>query len=185
MALPEVQRVLLTFSYTNMAGLDLWGGVPRPPAADGVEAFPRVRYRNLVLARGAWKAPARALPSRAAGGPGSLQAASRDAGWLLDWQRWSRAHELPRRVFVSAIPDSAGDDGAAGGPDSLQAASRGAAPAKPQYVDFHSYLSLLLLDNLARSADAPLTLTEMLPGAGELWLGTDEGRYVTELTVEL
>ena len=48
MALPEVQQILLNFSYTGMANLDLWTGTSAPRAGEGIARYPRIRYRNVI-----------------------------------------------------------------------------------------------------------------------------------------
>ena len=51
LALPEMQRLLMNFSYTSMARIDLWSGVDQPLRDKPVGGHPRVRYRDLVLTR--------------------------------------------------------------------------------------------------------------------------------------
>lgn len=162
MALPDVQQVLLTFSYTGMASLDLWAGTSVPLPGDTIAAYPRVRFGDVVLQRRMWKMHPDYLPRR--------EPDDTDATWFLRWQRWQRDNGLPRRVF--ATPDGAGAGGAA-------------VDHKPLFVDFDSVFSLTLLDALGRAAGERLAMTEMLPGPDELWLRDGDDRYVTELTMEL
>jgi Lantibiotic dehydratase, N terminus len=91
MALPEVQQVLLTFSYTSMAQLDLWAGTAAGGGEDVV--LPRVRLGNVVLQRRTWRIAPASLPERPAG--------VGDEQWYLEWRRWKREHGLPRHVFAS------------------------------------------------------------------------------------
>ncbi|KAB2340033.1 hypothetical protein F8566_46380 [Actinomadura rudentiformis] len=169
MALPEVQRGLLLFSPTTMASLDLWHGVDKPLLGAAIGGHPRVRYRDLVLTRQTWKMHPDSLPDRASAGS--------DAAWFLDWQRWRRDNGLPSRVFATvdttAVERGGGADHAAN------------APRKPQYVDFDSYFSLGLLDQLARQAGRRVVMQEMLPDLDQLWLQTEEGAFVTEQTIEI
>ncbi|HWM00832.1 MAG TPA: lantibiotic dehydratase [Actinophytocola sp.] len=162
MALPDVQQVLLTFSYTGMASLDLWAGTSVPLPGNTIASYPRVRFGDVVLQRRMWKLHPDYLPQR--------EADDTDATWFLRWRRWQRDNGLPRRVF--ATPDGAGSGGAP-------------VDHKPLYVDFDSAFSLGLLDALGKAAGDRLAMTEMLPGPDELWLRDGDDRYVTELTMEL
>ncbi|GAA1329519.1 lantibiotic dehydratase [Saccharothrix algeriensis] len=160
MALPEVQQVLLNFSYTGMAQLDLWAGTSVPLPDGTIEEYPRVRFGDVVLQRRMWKLHPGYLPRRE---PGDDAAA-----WFLRWRRWQRDNGLPR--FVFATPDGAGSAG---------------VERKPLFVDFESAFSLGLLDGLAKSAGGRLAMTEMLPGPDDLWLRDGDDRFVTELVLEL
>src|SRR5699024_6525300 len=75
LALPEVQRALLLFSPTAMAPLDLWQGTDKPLGDSPIGGHPRVRYRDLVLARHTWKMKPSHLPRRTKG--------QGDAEWFL------------------------------------------------------------------------------------------------------
>ncbi|KUJ37200.1 hypothetical protein ACZ90_69735 [Streptomyces albus subsp. albus] len=179
MALPEVQQVLLNFSCTSMAPLDLWEGTGLLPDntdsadntdntgdtghTDGVEGgsdgsgvtfLPRIRVGEVVVQRASWHAPADRLPPQV---PGRTE-----AELFTAWRAWQRAAGLPRHVFASL-----------GGEH------------KPQYVDFDAYLSVQLLETAVRRSASAVVFTEMLPGPGQLWLRDGWHRYVTELTVEL
>jgi hypothetical protein len=155
-ALPEVQQVLLNFSYTGMAQLDLWAGTGAPEPDDDVVRLPRIRYGAVVLSRQQWSVRADRVPQRDPG--------EGDAAWFLKWQRWRRDHGVPRRVFLTT--PSSGE-------------------YKPLYVDFDSYLCLTLVDAVVRDNPGVLTMTEMLPGPDELCVRHDGHPYVTELTVEI
>lgn len=169
LALPEVQRALLLFSPTAMAPLDLWQGTDKPLGDAPIGGHPRVRYRDLVLARHTWKMTPSHLPRR--------DGEHSDAEWFLSWQRWRRDNGLPRRVFAAV--DKAGGGG---GDDADNAATH---PTKPQYVDFDSFFSLQLLDHMTAGAGHRVVMTEMLPGPDELWFQGEDGPYVTEQTVEI
>ncbi|MEO3846177.1 lantibiotic dehydratase [Streptomyces sp. B8F3] len=160
LALPEIPRTLLLLSPTSMSPVDVWAGVPEGEPDDGVTHRPRVRHGRLVLARRSWRAPATALPPRAAG--------TGDAGWLLAWHRWRRRHGLPARVYAMVKDDAA----------------RGATGAKPQYLDFDSPLSLLAFEGLLRSDAARVTFREALPDEDGPYLTTEHGGHVVELAVE-
>lgn len=172
MALPEMQQMLLRFSYTSMARIDLWSGVDHPLGDDLIGGHPRVRHRNLVINRRLWKTHPRHLPQRV---PGRT-----DADQLLAWIRWRQENGLPRRAFVTPdvpSPEDRNDD--PGGRPAM------AGTTKPQYVDFDSHLSLALLDSTVRSATQRLVFTEMLPDIEQLWLHPDGRPHVTELTIEI
>jgi hypothetical protein len=169
-ALPEVQRVLLTFSYSNMAMLDLWDGVVADQ--DPVLRLPRIRLGNVVLQRQQWRVNPGQLPTRLEG--------MSEAAWFLSWQRWRSENGVPERVFASIGGRAIEDDQEQRGAD-----TEGAPLTKPQHVDFGSYFSLTLLDRVLRSATGRLVLTEMLPDLNQLWLKSGRDRFVTELTLEL
>ncbi|MGW2185343.1 lantibiotic dehydratase [Streptomyces sp. NPDC001719] len=160
LALPEIPRTLLLLSPTSMAPLDVWGGVPEGPAEDGVTSRPRVRHGRLVLSRRSWTSPASALPAGVAGD---------DARRFLEWQRWRAKHRLPRRVFATVTP---------------AAAAPAAGRAKPQYVDFDSWLSLTALEGLLGNPADRVVLREALPDEDDLHAVSGRGRHVAELAVE-
>ncbi|MBM0274986.1 lantibiotic dehydratase [Micromonospora tarensis] len=164
MALPEIQQVLMTFSPTGMAPIDLWAGTTVPLPDRGIVGYPRIRYRDVVLQRRMWKAHPDCLPTSAADAPGSQT--------MLAWARWRRRHGLPRRVFVT--PDALG--GAAGSAPSF-------GTHKPLYIDFDSYFSLNLLTAVARAAENRLVFTEMLPDHCQQWLTDRDGAHVSELVL--
>ncbi|MDN3352021.1 lantibiotic dehydratase [Actinomadura sp. DC4] len=155
-ALPEVQQVLLNFSYTGMAQLDLWSGTGVPEPEEDVVRLPRVRYGSVVLSRQQWSVRADRVPRRRPDEGG--------AAWFLEWRRWRREHGVPRRVFLTT-PAS--------------------GEYKPLYVDFDSYLCLTLVDAMVRDNPGVLVMSEMLPGPGQLCVSRDGHGYVTELTVEI
>ena len=170
MALPEMQRLLLTFSRTRVAILDLWSGTDRPLGDDEMGGHPRVRLGDLVLVRRVWKTDPSNLPDGLIGAEGAER--------LLGWYRWSKKHGLPRHVFVTPdavdVEDEEEDNGGA------------VRFGKPQFVDFEDHFSLGLLDNLARSANRRLVFTEMLPDPEGLIARDGEGeRHVSEITIEL
>ena len=51
MTLPETQRLLLTFSRSRIASLDLWSGTDRPLGDAELGGHPRVRFGDVVLVR--------------------------------------------------------------------------------------------------------------------------------------
>ncbi|GAA4897596.1 lantibiotic biosynthesis dehydratase-like protein [Stackebrandtia albiflava] len=169
MALPEMQRLLLTFSRTRIASLDLWSGTDQPLGDAEIGGHPRVRFGDLILVRRVWKTDPSNLPEGMVGAEGAER--------VLGWHRWARTHKLPRYVFVT--PDAVD-------PDEDDEADGAVRFGKPQFVDFEDYFSLGLLDNLAESANRRLVFTEMLPDSeGLVAKGPNGERYVTELTIEI
>jgi hypothetical protein len=163
-ALPAIPRILLLFSPSSMASLRPWDGVPPPEPVDGVSRRPRVRYRNVVLRRQSWMVEPDALPAR--------RPEDGDADWFLAWRSWQRAHGLPRQAFARF----------AGGSDPKQPAWR---ESKPHYVDFGSFHSLVVLDHLARADGGRVRFEEMLPTEDQLYVTSEQGRHVAEMTVEM
>ncbi|MFH8766344.1 lantibiotic dehydratase [Streptomyces althioticus] len=159
LALPEIPRTLLLLSPTSMAPLQVWSGVPAGLAHQGVTRRPRVRHGNVVMSRRSWSTTAASLPLRPPGPP--------TAGGFLAWQRWRREHRVPEQVFVTV----------SGGP-------RSGAGAKPQYVDFHSHLSLTAFEALIKTPEDRVVLREMLPSESDLHVVSEQGGHVAELSVE-
>ncbi|HTS97069.1 MAG TPA: lantibiotic dehydratase [Streptosporangiaceae bacterium] len=156
MALPEIPRTLLLLSPSSRADVDVWGGVPAGEAAGGVTCRPRVRYRDVVIARRRWTAAADGLPQHRPDAP--------EAERLLNWRRWQRDHAIPDQVFAQFAT----------------ATDR----SKPCYVDFTAWFSLSLLDTLLKAADSVI-FEEMLPAEDQLYVTSPAGRHVSELAIEM
>ncbi|MEU8081280.1 lantibiotic dehydratase [Catellatospora citrea] len=160
MALPEISRTLLLLSPASMARLDVWGGVAPAVPDRGVSRRPRVRHGRLVVSRRSWSVLVTDLPLR--------NPAGTDADWFLDWNRWRAEHGVPRRVFATLY----GNGG------------RAVGGAKPQYLDFDSFLSLTAFEALVKSPEARVVLREMLPAEDELHVGSARGDHVAEFAIE-
>ncbi|GAA2070127.1 lantibiotic dehydratase [Actinomadura alba] len=177
MALPEVQQVLLCFAPGGMAQIDLWAGTGEPVPAEGITMYPRLVLGDLVLQRRMWKLDTKAFPFR--------DPRHTDAEHLLRVHRWRREHSLPDRVFAqidaSGRADTLAEDSEATQPDSDRKTVR-----KPLPVDFDSWMSLQLLEQLALGASSRLVLTECSPDVDELWLHDEHERaHVGEFLIEL
>jgi hypothetical protein len=181
MALPEIQQALLCFSPSGMAQIDLWAGTGDPVPVDGITSYPRLSLGDLVLQRRMWKLNTAVFPFR--------DPQHSDAEHLLRLQRWRLQHGLPRRLFAqidnaaakSAVEEEAEPVTETPGPDGERKAGR-----KPLPVDFDSWMSLHLLEQLALGASTRIVLTEASPDVDELWLRDEAGRpHVTELLLEL
>ncbi|NEE03721.1 lantibiotic dehydratase [Phytoactinopolyspora halotolerans] len=193
MALPEVQQVLMCLSPSGMAQIDLWAGTGQPVPADGITMYPRLSLGNLVLQRKMWKLSTDVFPFR--------DPQHSDAEHFLRLQRWRREHGLPGRLFAQIDNAAAGstvdggDDGADNDEGTRTADADGAgsgrgerrkAGRKPLPVDFGSWLSLHLFEQMALGATSRIVLTEAYPDQDALWLRDENGRpYVSELLVEL
>ncbi|PSL01622.1 lantibiotic biosynthesis dehydratase-like protein [Haloactinopolyspora alba] len=187
MALPEIQQVLMCFSPTGMAQIDLWAGTGEPVPDEGITMYPRLVLGDLVLQRRMWKMNVAALPVR--------DPADSDAEHLLRVQRWRRENGLPARVFaqVDTAAARSADDGAEADDDPAPGA--GGDPGaggerktgrKPLPVDFDSWLSLHLFEQMVLGASNRIVLTEPDPDVDQLWLHDQHGRpYVGELLIEL
>jgi len=177
MALPEIQQVLMCFAPGGMAQIDLWAGTGQPIPAAGVTKYPRLVLGDLVLQRRMWKLSKDAFPFR--------NPRHTDAEHLLKVQRWRREHGMPDRVFARV------DASGRGVPqqDDAETAARGSdrkSARKPLPVDFGSWLSLQLLEQLALGATSRLVLTECNPDLHDLWLRDEHGRpHVSEFVIEL
>lgn len=180
MALPEIQQILLCFSPSGMAQIDLWAGTGDPIPVDGIQSYPRLVLGDLVLQRRMWKLNTAVFPFR--------DPRHSDAEHLLRVRRWRLDHGLPTRLFAqidNAAAKSAVDDGAEPDAPETPGAERKAG-RKPLPVDFDSWMSLHLLEQLALGASARIVLTEANPDTDELWLTDEHGRpHVCELLLEL
>ncbi|GAB1820105.1 lantibiotic dehydratase [Herbidospora sp. RD11066] len=167
MALPELQQVLMCFTPSGMANIDLWAGTGRPIPTEGMQQYPRLVLGDLVLQRRMWKMHTNVFPFR--------DPRHTDAEHLLKVQRWRREHSLPPRVFAQI-------DNTGGG---LREDGR-KATRKPLPVDFGSWMSLQLLEQLALAASARIVLTECSPDLDDLWLRDEHGRaHVGEFLIEI
>ncbi|MEV4447190.1 MULTISPECIES: lantibiotic dehydratase [Streptomyces] len=167
MALPEVPRILLLLSPATMASLDVWGGVPRRPARDGVTVRPRVRHGNVVLSRRSWTVDTAQLPVRTS--------ETTDADWFRAWRAWRERHGIPEQVYATAGLTVRGADG--------EEPAEWRGKEKPHYVDFAGFLSLTVFERLVKDKES-VTLREALPGESDLYIGSSRGRHMAELVVE-
>lgn len=175
LALPEIQQILLNFSYLTMCPLDLWSGTGIGDQADQPGYYPRLRYKNLVLQRAMWRLHPGQIPQR--------QAEQTDADFFLSVARWRKALGLPAKVFIS--PDrsqstASSAEAAKGGP-----AEKSGPTYKPLYVDFENYFSVTLFEAVMRKTTHGLRITEMLPERDQLWLKHDGEAYVSEFVIEM
>lgn len=173
LALPDLQRVLLLFSYTRLAQLDLWSGTDQPLGEREVSSHPRVVYGDIVLVRKTWKANPARLPRR--------NSYASEPEWFQAWQEWAHQHGLPRRIFAS-LPVGGDDRTSADGAPEGPGAAFGAG--KPQYVDFQSFHCLALLEDMLEDGPGRIVFVEMLPDSGSLWLDAAGQRFVAEQTME-
>jgi hypothetical protein len=116
---------------------------------------PRVSIDRLVISRETWRFSAAEL---------EFAFEKEDSQRFLGATRWARRTGLPRFVFFKA-----------------------AGEVKPSYCDFHSPIYVRMMAKAIRRAaglspDQSITVTEMLPGPGEVWLPDREGNlYTSEL----
>jgi hypothetical protein len=119
---------------------------------------PRRTIGRLVISRETWRFP-----------PAELAFAfeKKEADRFLGLRRWARSHGMPRFVFAKASGER-----------------------KPVYVDLDSAVYAEAFAKLVRGSaeqggpEAMVTMSEMLPGPGELWLRDAEGRpHVSELRI--
>jgi len=181
-ALPEVQQVLMCFSPQGMAALDLWTGTGLLPDNNQVTRRPRITFGDLVLERQTWTVPAASFPQRGA--------EETDSHYYLGVNRWRRSHGLPRHVFARVAIDRTKSRATMGAEEadkaSKKADKRPVFSRKPLAVDFDSWFSILLLENLHRVSQSGLLVSEALPGPDQLWAHDHEGnRYVSEFIIEL
>ncbi len=123
----------------------------------GIRSWPRFRFGNVVLFRRRWVFDAAELPVGEASG-----------AYYLATRRWCREHALPDHVFVHSDRDP-----------------------KPFYANLGS---AAFVDRFRRAVEtasagagarARVHVTEMLPGAADLWVRDSRGRYASEFLVHL
>lgn len=171
-ALPEVQQILLNFSYMTISPLNLWSGTKIAAADNSIVFYPRLRYKQIVLQRATWKVDESLLPRRESG--------QSDADFFLAVTRWRKKLGLPAKVFVAPVSSFKATSDTA---DDAQAAVY--QSYKPLCVDFENYFSVLLLEATIRKTNSSLQITEMLPLPEHLWFRHDEQAYVTEFVFEV
>jgi hypothetical protein len=131
---------------------------------DGFKLFesrshtPRVTVDRLVVARESWQFAPESL---------AFVRDKSEANRFLAARRWARDRGLPRCVFVK-VP----------------------IERKPFYVDFDSPILVNMLAKMGRrmleqgTADALISVTEMLPSSDQSWLPDADGqRYTSELRI--
>ncbi len=175
MLLPEIQQVLLSFSYLSTATLDLWNGV-QVASSDEVTFYPRLRYKHIVLQRATWKIPASGLPCRESG--------QSDADFYLQVSCWRQQHALPLHVFVAPdattiIENSSQDE------NDKEQTEKDIQSYKPLFVDFENLFSVLLFEATMRKARSSFVLTEVLPQREHLWFQHNQQTHVTEFVFEV
>ncbi len=173
LALPDLQRVLLLFSYTRLAQLDLWSGTDQPLGDRVLASHPRVVYGDIVVVRKTWKADPAGLVRRSG--------YASESAWFRAWQAWRDENRLPRRVFASLPVGPEEQSATDASPEGPGAAFGG---GKPQYIDFESFHCLQLLEDMLAEAPGRIVFVEMLPDREALWEGPDGRCWVAEQTME-
>jgi len=120
----------------------------------GHDHLPRIRCGRVVLHRERWRMPAHVFRGW---GPGRRPAKG-DAADFAAARKLCRDAGLPRHGFLR-IPGE----------------------PKPVHVDWESPLIVRQVFRLARTSDAPVEFSEMLPSPEQLWLEIDGERHTSEL----
>ena len=114
---------------------------------------PRVSIDRLVISRETWRFHAEEL---------EFAFEKLDSHRFLGAARWAKQFGIPRFVFYKSPGE-----------------------VKPSFCDFHSPIYVRLMAKTIRraaSADQKITVTEMLPAPGEVWLPDHDGNlYTSEL----
>lgn len=170
MALPEIQQILLNFSYASVCPLYMWLGTTAPSAGNTIARYPRIQYKNILLHRALWKVDPDYFPQ--------LFPEQTDADYFLSVYRWHKDNQLPRRCFLTPDSTPSQTQAADGDPD------RGPGYHKPLYVDFENYFAVNVLESTVRHAKRRVVFNEMLPHRDDLWLKVGDQSYVTEFVLE-
>ena len=142
-----------------------------PPAVrdlDGVTAEPMQAHGQLVLRRRTWWVSTRYLERAWLTG----SAAER----LCAVRRDAERHGVPNAVFAQRY---VAPERSSLVPQDILDANR-----KPQWIDLGSPFWLAMLERIAKGAEW-VSLTEPLPGPGDLWLRLAGERHVSELHIEM
>jgi hypothetical protein len=170
-ALPEIQQILLHFSYLTTSPLDLWSGTGVSNADASLDYYPRLRYKNVVVQRATWRVQTEALPRRESG--------QSDTDFYLAVNRWRKSIGLPARVFLTPIASaSTGSSNDKKGEEPVQS-------YKPLYIDFEDYFSVLLLEATIRKTSTAFQFMEMLPLPEQLWFRYNDQAFVSEFIFEV
>jgi hypothetical protein len=173
--LPELQQVLLNFAIAPRCQINLWKDVPVVADTRGVQSYPRLSYKQIVLQRAQWKFPPDVFPQRASG--------QSDADFFLTMARWRQKYHLPSRVFVTPARD--GETIVSRSAPARKEPEENMPTYKPLYVDFENAFSLTLLEATVRGFTHGIVMTEMLPHRDHLWLQHDNQSYVSEFVWEM
>ena len=120
-----------------------------PPASH----TPRITLDQLVIARESWMVQVSELEFAYKKGDGQR---------FLEAQRWAKAHDMPRFVFVKSPVE-----------------------VKPFYVDFHSPIYVDIFSKVVRRTETvkgretTIRISEMLPTHDQSWLTDAAGRHYT------
>ncbi|MCZ9346808.1 lantibiotic dehydratase family protein, partial [Streptomyces sp. TRM76130] len=169
-AAPGLYRFLCVFAPTRtyrgglweqLASADARSGRAVPP---GPQRRPRVRLGGLVLDRASWSFPAQDVPEPGGGGEW-------DTEMLARFDRWRRAHGVPRHCFFQLISAPPPGDGPG---DVLEETRRWALQArsarlhKPHYLDSRNpFLLQVLARQLTEAADGTVIFRECLPSPAD------------------
>ncbi len=170
-ALPEMQQILLNFSYLTMSPLDLWSGTKVSDPTTPVRYYPRLRYKNVVVQRATWKVQGETLPQRASG--------QSDGDFYLAINRWRKSIGLPAKVFLTPIASTSKDA------QTDKKSSEAAPTYKPLCIDFENYFSILLLETTVRKTSSDFQFMEMLPLPEQLWFRDNDQAYISEFIFEV
>ncbi|MBN3932626.1 lantibiotic dehydratase [Streptomyces verrucosisporus] len=169
-AAPGLYRFLCSFAPTRTYRGGLWEQLARADARSGravppgPQRRPRVRLGGLVLDRASWSFPAQDIPEPAGGGEW-------DTEMLARFDRWRRAHGVPRHCFFRLVSAPPPGDGSG---DVLEETRRWALQArsarlhKPHYLDSRNpFLLQVLSRQLAEAADGTVIFHECLPSPAD------------------
>jgi hypothetical protein len=161
-AAPPFYRFLCAFAPTRTYRGGLWEQLDR--GTTGAATRPRVLLGDLVLDRRSWRFPVHELPA--------LDGLERqELAALAEFDRWRRAHGLPRQCFFRMLAPRP----APTGERDLQAElrqwaleARSARLHKPHFFDAHDPFLVHVLAKQARSTDGGTVLFhECLPAADD------------------
>ncbi|CUI03089.1 lantibiotic dehydratase [Massilia antarctica] len=177
LALPELQTLLLHLSAPVVLRSDLF---PKPLPDDGSVLYrPRIRYRQIIIERARWTAPASKVPRR--------EPLEEDYPWMVRLAKWRIGAGIPAQAFVKIEgggANAADRNADRKADDSSQDIGGNDFGQKPFYLDFENQFCVSLFEKHISGIQGYLHFTEMLP-TREGAIHCDGHAHVSEFVVEI
>ena len=170
--MPPIYRIIAAFGPLLVPDMNLLQLFERRRAETGgldqrIRVYPRITLGQVVLMRRSWRVP-----------PGPDWPPVDADGAFMAVRNWAARHQLPLRVFVTAL--EVGDFLEAG-----VAVANFKRAYKPFFVSFDDPWSVRVLARLLKGRDHTFTMTEMLPDGDDQILRRNGQAHVSELLLEV
>ncbi len=168
--LPSAYRFLIRVFGQSPSGLEFTKRtldlVSFGNAEQEVHRFPRLCLGNVVISRATWATLA---------GPLMREKGETPLTHMIKVTRWCHRHQVPKQCFFRILSPASYDS-----QGTILHKSR-----KPMYVDFSSFFSLRVLEQMIKEPDQLVMMEEMLPAYEDLMVHDARGSYVSECIFEL